>query len=44
MIEKKITLGKIVLFIILTLGALIILFPIFWMVSTALKSAPEVAQ
>lgn len=44
MTEKKFTVGKVVLFIILTLGALIILFPIAWMLSTALKSAPEVAQ
>lgn len=29
---------------ILALGAFIILFPIAWMLSTALKSAPEVAQ
>ena len=39
--KRKIT--NIVLFIVLSLGALIILFPIAWMVSTALKSAPEVA-
>ena len=44
MTEKKFTVGKVVLFIILTLGALIILFPIAWMLSTALKSAPEVAK
>lgn len=44
MTEKKFTVGKVVLFIILTLGALIILFPIAWMLSTALKSALEVAK
>lgn len=44
MTEKKFTVGKVALFIILTLGALIILFPIAWMLSTALKSAPEVAK
>lgn len=42
--NKKQKITGIVLFIILTLGALIILFPIAWMVSTALKSAPEVAS
>ncbi len=44
MIEKKVTVGKIILFIILLLGALIILFPIAWMISTSLKSLPEVAK
>ena len=42
MIRKR-KIGDIILFIILCIGALIILFPIAWMVSTALKSAPEVA-
>ena len=44
MIEKKVTVGKVILFIILLLGALIILFPIAWMISTSLKSLPEVAK
>lgn len=34
----------IIMFTVLALGAFVILFPIAWMVSTALKSAPEVAQ
>lgn len=41
--KKKQKLSSIVLLIILTLGAVIILVPIAWMLSTALKSAPEVA-
>lgn len=40
--SKKIS--GIVTFIILSLGAVIILFPIAWMLSTALKTAPEIAQ
>lgn len=40
--NKKIS--GIITFIILSLGAAIILFPIAWMLSTALKSAPEIAQ
>ncbi|HJA94189.1 MAG TPA: carbohydrate ABC transporter permease [Candidatus Eisenbergiella merdipullorum] len=40
--KRKIT--NTILFIILSLGAVIILFPILWMISTALKSAPEVAM
>lgn len=39
---KKIS--NIITFIILSLGAVIILFPIAWMLSTALKTAPEIAQ
>lgn len=41
--KKKQKLSSIVLLIILSLGAVIILVPIAWMLSTALKSAPEVA-
>lgn len=41
---KKRKVSNIILFIILCLGAFIILFPIAWMLSTALKSAPEVAM
>lgn len=40
---KKRKIVNVVLFIVLSLGALIILFPIAWMLSTALKTAPEVA-
>lgn len=40
---KKRKIGDAILFIILCLGAVIILVPIVWMLSTALKSAPEVA-
>ena len=40
---KKKKIGDIILFIILCLGAVIIMVPIAWMLSTALKSAPEVA-
>ena len=42
MIKKK-KVSNIILFIILCLGAVLILFPIAWMLSTALKSAQEVA-
>lgn len=42
--KRKKRIGDIILFIILCLGALIILFPIAWMISTALKSAPEIAM
>lgn len=42
--SKKRKIGDIIVFIILSLGALIILFPIAWMLATALKSAPEVAM
>ncbi|MDO4292511.1 MAG: carbohydrate ABC transporter permease [Eubacteriales bacterium] len=42
MVKKK-KIGDLILFIVLCLGAVIILIPIAWMVSTALKSAPEVA-
>lgn len=41
---KKQKISSIIIFMILVLGAFIILFPIAWMLSTALKSAPEVAQ
>lgn len=41
---KKQKISSIIIFMILALGAFIILFPIAWMLSTALKSAPEVAQ
>lgn len=45
MIDSKIKkISGIVTFIILSLGAVIILFPIAWMLSTALKTAPEIAQ
>ncbi len=42
--KEKIKIIDIILFVILSLGSLIILFPIAWMFSTALKSAPEIAQ
>lgn len=42
--SRKRKIGNIVIFIVLSLGALIILFPIAWMLATALKSAPEVAM
>ena len=42
MIKNK-RVSNIILFIILCLGAVLILFPIAWMLSTALKSAQEVA-
>lgn len=42
--NKKIKITDIILFIIMSLGSLIILFPIAWMLSTALKTAPEIAQ
>ena len=43
MVKKRKIVGA-VLFIILSLGAIIILFPLLWMVCTALKDAPEVAE
>lgn len=42
--SRKRKIGNIAIFIVLCLGALIILFPIAWMLATALKSAPEVAM
>lgn len=42
--SRKGKITSVILFIILAIGAVIILFPIAWMLSTALKSAPEVAQ
>lgn len=42
--SRKKKIGDIIIFIILCLGAVVILVPIAWMLSTALKSAPEVAQ
>ncbi len=41
---KKDKIIDIILFVILCAGAVIILFPIVWMVSTALKSHKEIAQ
>ena len=40
-VKRRIT--NILPFVILSLGAVLILFPIAWMLSTALKSAPEIA-
>lgn len=42
--SRKNRITNAILFILLALGAVVILFPIAWMLSTALKSAPEVAQ
>lgn len=42
--SRKGKITSVILFIILAIGAVVILFPIAWMLSTALKSAPEVAQ
>lgn len=42
--QRKNKIADIVLFVILAVGAVFILFPIAWMLSTALKSAPEVAM
>lgn len=42
--SRKKKIGNILVFIVLCLGAAIILVPIAWMICTALKSAPEVAQ
>ena len=42
--SRRQKLSAVALFVILTLGAVVILFPVAWMLSTALKSAPEVAQ
>lgn len=41
---KKRSIGDILIFIALVLGAIVILFPFAWMLSTALKSAPEIAK
>ena len=42
--SQKERVSSIILFVVLTLGAILILFPIAWMICTALKSAPEVAM
>lgn len=42
--SRRNKIADIILFVILAAGAVLILFPIAWMISTALKSAPEVAQ
>lgn len=42
--SQKERVSSIILFVILTLGAILILFPIAWMICTALKSAPEIAM
>lgn len=42
--SRKSKITSVILFVILAIGAVVILFPIAWMLSTALKSAPEVAQ
>ena len=41
--KKKRFIENIILFIILCTGSVIILFPILWMICTALKTAPEIA-
>ena len=42
--SQKERISNIILFVVLTLGAILILFPIAWMFCTALKSAPEIAM
>lgn len=42
--SRRNKIADIILFVILAAGAVLILLPIAWMISTALKSAPEVAQ
>lgn len=42
--SQKERISSIILFVVLTLGAILILFPIAWMICTALKSAPEIAM
>ena len=42
--SQKERVSSIILFVVLTLGAILILFPIAWMICTALKSAPEIAM
>ena len=42
--SQKERISNIILFVVLTLGAILILFPIAWMICTALKSAPEIAM
>lgn len=41
---KKRKIKSVILFIILSMGAVIIIFPLLWMVCTALKDDPEVAM
>lgn len=38
---KKINFGKILTYVFLTLGALIMIFPFFWMISTSFKTSAE---
>lgn len=42
--SQKERICNIILFVILSVGAILILFPIAWMICTALKSAPEIAM
>ena len=42
--SQKERVSSIILFVVLTLGAILILFPIAWIICTALKSAPEIAM
>ena len=42
--SQKARICNIILFVILSVGAVLILFPIAWMICTALKSAPEIAM
>lgn len=41
---KKINIGKILTYVILTLGALIMIFPFYWMIATTLKTSAEYAS
>ena len=40
---KKISIGKILTYLVLTIGALIMIFPFYWMIATTLKTSAEYA-
>ena len=41
---KKISIGKILTYLVLTIGALIMIFPFYWMIATTLKTSAEYAS
>ncbi len=38
---KKVNIGKILTYVVLTLGALLMIFPFYWMIATSFKTAAE---
>lgn len=43
-IKKRTQINRIVLYFFLSMGALVYLFPLFWMISTSLKTLPQIAK